>query len=148
MISDALSLTGELIIKLIRADGSEEITHVKNLVVTVGKTIVAERMLAAPAINAVSHVALGTGPNPATAADTTLMIELVGSRFALDTITRVGTKVTYAKQYGPGVGTGSLVEAGLFNAAVAGDMMARTTFSVINKGALDTIQVIWNVTVG
>lgn len=53
----------------------------------------------------------------------------------------------YVATFGPGVGTAAITEAGIFNAASAGTMLARTAFPVINKGALDTLTLTWKVTV-
>jgi len=49
--------------------------------------------------------------------------------------------------FGAGVGTGAVTEAGIFNASSAGTMLCRTTFSVINKAAADTLGITWTVTV-
>jgi hypothetical protein len=49
--------------------------------------------------------------------------------------------------FGAGVATGAITEAGVFNALTAGTMLCRTVFSVINKGALDTLVITWKVTV-
>jgi hypothetical protein len=46
-----------------------------------------------------------------------------------------------------GTGTGAITEAGILNAASAGILLCRTTFSVINKGAADTLGITWTVTV-
>jgi len=46
-----------------------------------------------------------------------------------------------------GDGTGALVEAGILNAASAGTLLARVVFSVINKGAADTLEITWTLTI-
>ena len=46
-----------------------------------------------------------------------------------------------------GPGTGAITEAGLFDAASGGDMLARTVFSVVNKGASDSITITWTITI-
>jgi hypothetical protein len=40
-----------------------------------------------------------------------------------------------------------VTEAGLFSAVSAGTLLCRTVFSVINKGAADTLGITWTVTV-
>jgi hypothetical protein len=55
--------------------------------------------------------------------------------------------VAYVATFPAGTGTGAVTEAGLFNDGTAGDMLCRTVFSVINKGAADTLGVTWTVTV-
>jgi hypothetical protein len=146
MISDAVSITGTVALRLTGPDGREKVTHVLNLSTTVGKQVTAERLLAAPSRAAVSHIAVGTGATLQTAADVALVGELV--RVALSSAARVGAVNTYIATLPPGIGTGALAEAGLFNAPGAGDMLARTTFPVVNKGVDDTLQIIWNLTVG
>ena len=46
-----------------------------------------------------------------------------------------------------GEGTGALTEAGIFNASSSGTMLCRTEFSVVNKGASDSMTITWTVTV-
>lgn len=142
-----MEVTGQVLLELLKADGRIE-RQVANLVTTVGKGVVADRMKAAPTKNAMSHVAVGTGATAPAAGDTTLGAEVGGSRTALGGTAVAGAVITYTATLGPGVGTGALTEAGLFNAAAAGDMLARTTFAVINKAAGDTLNVTWTVTVG
>jgi len=51
-----------------------------------------------------------------------------------------GTKVfSFEATFDPGEATGAITEAGVFNAAVAGTMLDRVVFAVINKGANDTL---------
>jgi hypothetical protein len=70
------------------------------------------------------------------------------ARVALDSSTVLGTIVTYSATFGPGVGTGSVVEAGVFNASSGGTMLCHTTFPVVNKDANETIVITWNISVG
>jgi len=58
--------------------------------------------------------------------------------------------VTYVGDWAAGDGTNSAIkEAGIFNAAAAGTMLARYVFpTAIDKGAGDTLQVTWTVTIG
>lgn len=147
MADFGVEVTGKVLLELLRANGAIERVEIDNLVVTVGKGVIADRMKAAPAKNAMSHVAVGTGATAPAAGDTTLQTEVGGSRTALGTAVS-GAVITYTATLGAGVGTGALTEAGLFNASSSGDMLARTTFSVINKAAGDTLNVTWTVTVG
>jgi len=119
----------------------------KNLVVTVGLAYIVSRMKDATA-TAMSHMAVGTNNTAAAAGNTTLNTE--SARVALDSTTLVTTTVTndsiqYVATFGAGTGTGALVEAGILNAASAGTLLCRTVFSVINKGALDSLTVTWKV---
>ena len=60
-----------------------------------------------------------------------------------------GAVVTYAATFAAGTGTGSLIEAGIFNSATAasGTMLCKTSFDVVNKAANDSIAITWTVTI-
>jgi hypothetical protein len=90
-------------------------------------------------------MAVGTGAVAPAAANTTLGTE-IGTRSTV-TATQAGATITYSATFAAGNGTGAITEAGIFNAGTAGTMMCRTTFSAINKGASDTIQITWTVTI-
>lgn len=148
MINDKLKLTGELSIVLKDEFGNVKDTReVKNLVVNSGLAFIISRMVGT-AKDVMSHMALGSG-STATAAGQTDLVALLGSREALDSTTITGTnneKVVYVSSFEAGDATGAVVEAGIFNAAAAGDMLCRTVFNVVNKGANDTMTVTWTIT--
>ena len=88
---------------------------------------------------------IGTGSTAAAAGDSALGSQ--ADRNALTSTTVSGTAVTYLASFGAGEGTGAITEAGLFNAASAGDMLCRTVFAVVNKGSSDSMTITWTVTV-
>jgi hypothetical protein len=90
---------------------------------------------------------VGTASTAASLAQTTLVAAVAGSRTALTSTTVTTSSIAYACTFGAGVGTGALVEAGIFNAASAGTMLCRTVFSAINKAAADSLLITWTVTV-
>jgi hypothetical protein len=140
MIHDGLILKGKLAIAL----NGETVKEVDNLVVTAGKEFVASRMKDATT-TAMTHMAIGTGSTAAAASDTAL-----GSQSARTTLTSTtvsGADVTYVDTFPAGTGTGAITEAGLFNASSSGTMLCRTVFSVVNKGASDSMTITWTVTV-
>ena len=96
-------------------------------------------------VDAMTHMAVGTGTTPATAGDTTMETE--SARVALDNTTPAGGSITYVATYPAGTATAALTEAGIFNDATAGTMLCRTLFSVINKGASDTMTITWTITI-
>ena len=55
--------------------------------------------------------------------------------------------MAYVASFGAGTGTGAITEAGLLNASSSGTLLCRTVFSVINKGANDTLGITWTVTI-
>lgn len=145
MFNENLNVTGNLTIELFDGFGGLKSSEtVNNLVVTSGLSFIASRMNGtSPAV--MSHMAVGAGNATATLADTALGSEL--GRVALTGASVTANAVTYSATFGAGVGTGAITEAGLFNAASAGTMLCRTVFSVVNKGASDTLLITWVVTI-
>ena len=139
MIHDDLKLTGALTIAL----NDVIVQETENLVVTAGKNWVADRMNDANAV--MSHMAVGTGTTEALVAQTTLVTE--NDRNALTSTTVTDNAVAYVATWAAGDATAAITEAGIFDAATGGDMLARTVFSVVNKGAADSMTVTWTVTV-
>jgi hypothetical protein len=140
MIIDDLKLKGRLAIAI----NGETVSEVDNIVVTTGKGYVASRMKDATA-TAMSHMGIGTGSTPAVAGDTALGSQSV--RSALTSTTVNTNEVTYVATFSAGSGTGAITEAGIFNASSSGTMLCRTVFSVVNKGASDSMTITWTVTV-
>ena len=140
MINDGLKLKGKLAISL----NGKIIQEVDNLVVTAGKGYVASRMKDTTA-TAMSHMAIGSGSTAAAAGDTALGNQL--GRVALTSTTVSGAVVTYVASFPAGTGTGAVTEAAILNASSGGTMLCRTVFSVVNKGAQDSMTVTWTVTV-
>jgi len=144
MINDTIKVTGELKLTLTKPDGNIHETVVPNIVVTDGKEYIASRMKDATA-TAMSHMAIGTGSTAAAAGDSTLGTE--AGRVSLTSTTVTSNAVAYVATFGAGTGTGAITEAGIFNASSSGTLLCRTVFSVINKGAADTLGITWTVTV-
>ena len=157
LIREFVKATGQLNIEIKGADGQvKESVFIPNLVVTVGKNFIANRMkdststftqLAEP-----SYMAVGISNTAPNVADTTLADEL--ARVALTTQggTVSNAIVTYQATFNPGTGTGAIVEAGIFAGAASGTadsgtLLCRTTFAVVNKGADDTMSITWTVTI-
>jgi hypothetical protein len=139
-----IKATGRLAIAVIDASGNvKDAREVDNLVVTAGLGYIASRMAAATA-TVMSHMAIGSGSTAAAAAQASLISEL--GRAALTSTNVTGSQVQYVSTFGPGVGTGAVTEAGIFNGASSGTMLCRTVFSVVNKDAGDTMTITWTVT--
>ena len=147
MINDNFPIKGDLHIVVKDAKtGEVKLDRLeKNLVVTAGKDWIASRMASASA-NTMGYMAVGTDATAPANGNTALGAEV--ARVALTSGTASTNTVTYIATFGAGVGTGALVEAGLFNANTAGTMLSRTTYSVINKGSGDEMTVTWVITVG
>lgn len=146
MFNSTLTITGELHIILTGPDGKTKLDrHEKNLVVSSGKNVVCSR-LTGNSTPVMSHMAIGTNSTATATAQTALLSE--NGRVALSTSGGVATDnvVTFNAVFGPGVGTGAVTEAGIFNAGVSGSMLSRTVFAVVNKDTLDTLTINWNIT--
>lgn len=154
MILDSVKATGALSVVLRDAEGNiKDQRDINNLVVNVGKYYIAQRMIATgpnsvPA--AMSHMAIGSGTTAPVVAQTAMITQL--ARVALTggtgTVANSTTnQVVYTATFPAGVGTGALVEAGIFNSPTTGTMLARTTFPVVNKEAADSITVTWTVSI-
>ena len=145
MIAETIEVKGHVHIEMLRAHGLKEVYDFDNLVVTVGKTFIASRIVGA--VQAVMNwMAVGTNPAAPAIGDTTLGTEV--ARVAFDSAgSSSGAGCTFSATFGPGVGTGALVEAGMFNAASAGTMLSHVSYPVVNKQAGDTMAITWTLTV-
>ena len=144
---DLANITANVLVEVIDEAGRvKETREVHNLVVDAGKTHIAAALSSSPP-TAMSHMAIGTGTTAPAAGNTALVTEL--DRNALTSRTSASNVVTYVGDWAAGDGTNSAIaEAGIFNASSAGTMLARATFTAINKGASDTLKITWTVTVG
>jgi hypothetical protein len=125
----------------------KETREIDNLVVDAGKAHIADRLSSSPTGAAMGWMAIGTGATAPAAANTALGSEI--DRNATTSITDSANVVTYVGNWAAGDGTNSAItEAGIFNAVSTGTMLARATFTAINKGASDTLAITWTVTVG
>jgi hypothetical protein len=118
---------------------------IHNTVTALGDAMVADAM-SDRGVTLPTHMAIGTGTPTATALQTEL------DRNALDSTTQGAggddNDVVYVASWAAGDGTGAITEAGIFNAAAAGTMPFSASFSVINKGAADTLTITWTITYG
>lgn len=145
---EKLGVLGRLTLVLKGSDGAvKDVREVKNLVVNTGLGHITTRMIGTSQ-GSMSHMALGSGSTAAAGGDTALGSQL-GSRNAFDSVTQSGSSnesLIYVTTFAPGEATGAVTEAGIFNAASSGVMLCRTVFAVVNKGASDTLEVTWTVT--
>jgi hypothetical protein len=140
---ELLTVRGHVEFELRGPDGEvKERWEVDNTVTTAGKNGLADQALAAPSLNKPTHMALGTGTPTGTALQTEL------DRNALATKTRSTNVLTFTANWVAGEATGTLTEAGLFDAASTGNMWLSATFTAKVKGAADTLAATWTLTVG
>ena len=130
----------------------KELREFDNVFTDVGDAHVADQMASIPGEGAMSDMSIGTVTTTLTAGDTQLGGEL--DRNTLTSFTQGAggndNKVVYVGDWAAADGTGAITEAGIFNSHTAdsGTMLCAQTFSVINKGASDTLQITWTVTFG
>lgn len=150
MLNDNIKITGNVNIVLRGPDGQvKDQRDIKNLVVTTGKDFIAASMIKTTSNTpaAMTHMELGTGTTAAVVGDTALESTIAASRVSLASATNANAVTTYVANFPAGTGTGAVTEAGVFNAASAGTMLCRSVFSVVNKGADDTMSITWAITV-
>ena len=144
---DESRVLGKLKIEVKDKHGKVKDTReVDNLVVDTGLAFIASRMKDASA-TAMSHMELGTGTTAAAAGNTALETAISGSRTALTSTTVTSNAVAYVASFAAGTGTGAVTEAGILNNSSGGTLLCRTVFSVVNKGASDSMTITWTVTI-
>ncbi len=154
-IASRFGLKGRVEIKLWGPDGElkdnrmiKDHRRFPNTVTTFGDKLVANRLSGA-SLSAASHMAVGTGSG-GTSSFNSLATET--DRNALTSTTQGTTTndndVIYVGDWAAGDATAAITEAGIFNAGSGPGMMVYSSFSAINKGASDTLQITWTVTFG
>lgn len=137
---------GHVLIELIDQE-TGKVKHreeIDNLIVTVGLAWFAKR-LAAESANEMTHIAVGTSAS-ATAAGQTALVGTELARVAMTSKTRTANAVAMVASYPAGTGTGTLNEAGIFDASSAGTMLSRVVFSgAVTKGASDIFNITWTI---
>ena len=142
---DETKATGKLTVEIKDKKGNvKETRELENLVVDTGLAFIASRMKDATA-TAMSHMGIGTGTTAAASGNTALGTE--AARVALTSTTVTSNAVAYVCSFAAGTGTGAITEAGILNAASGGTLLCRTVFSVVNKGASDSMTITWTVTI-
>ena len=153
-LREGFTLTGEIELVVRGKDGHiKDVRCVKNLVVDAGLAAVAGLILTDVSVNDFDYIAVGTGTVAPAAGDTALGAEIVDSGLARAAAT--GTRITTTKTNDTAqlqltfsvTGTKAVTEAGMFNAASSGDMLARQTFSAVNVVNGDSLTITWKIQV-
>lgn len=144
--SDRIIVAGHVKAEVFGADGLlRDFAETHNLILTAGKNMIADRLLASPTLAVPTHMGVGTSGTAPAAGDTTITGE---TRVALTSKTRATNVVTFVGDWAAGQATATLQETGLWDAASGGVLVGRATFSSIVKGASDTLKVTWTWTIG
>jgi len=145
---DDLRMNGHFVAELFDVNGNlKDRREIHNTVTTLGHKMAADQILAAPAVVTPGWIEVGAGTGQG-AGDSILATYISGSRTALTTKTRgANAIITMVATLAAGVGTGAITEAGLFNVADQNttDMICVSSFSVINKGADDSLAITWTL---
>jgi hypothetical protein len=142
-------VTGTVLIQLFNPESElKDYRMGYNLVVNVGKDAVIDRLQGTGTYSAsiFQWQAIGTGTNAAAAGDTALQTE-VGTRINGTLSQPTSTTDRLVSTFPAGNGTGAITETGRLDASTVGNLFARQVFSVVNKGALDSLQVTHDITV-
>jgi len=147
-----VGLRGELTVKHIRNGKVIKTVRKRNLVVSAGKAEVAG-LINDVVSGGFTYLAIGTGTTASAAGNTALEAEITsgGGERAAATCSRVTTTVTNdtAQMVHQWTFTASfsVTESGPFDAATAGVLLARQTFSAINVVDTDKLEVTWKIQV-
>jgi len=152
-IREFIKMRGDLHFLLVGPDGNvimEREDH--NRIVDVGLAHITSRMIGTASAVA-GWMEVGTSSANDNDTQTALGAVVAASRTALTSYVQstsgavANDQVTATCTFGAGVGTGALVEAGLFNASSAGTMLCRSVFGTITKNAGDSLTITWKITV-
>ena len=113
-----------------------------NTVPANGLAHIADQLSSTPGQAAMGWMAVGTGTPSAT------LLGTENDRNALTSRTDSGAVVTYVGDWAAGDATAAITEAGIFNIVTANTitMLASASFAAVNKGASDTLQITWTLT--
>ena len=143
-MNNQIELAGTIQVDLIASDGQiKETRTVQNIIANTGRALIIDRLQAAsPA--APDYIAIGTGAVAAAAADTTLGTEVARAQGTLSQPDAYTDRCVYT--FPAGTGTGTISEAGRLNAAAAGTLVGRQTFTGVVKTASDSLQITYDLT--
>ena len=145
----SFSLKGQWSAVLTGPDGQvKQTVEGKNVICTNGKEFLASFLYSAAVAASTftcKYVAIGTDATAELAANTALGIEAARHTGTVSYVSNQIYKVTAT--FGTGIGTGAIVEYGVFSSATAGTMLNRDTETVINKGANDPLTVACQLTI-
>jgi hypothetical protein len=148
MIKENIQIVGTPTFKLYDEQGELKYQFTKkNMIVTSGILWIVSRLKSNTA-NVMSHIGVGSGTTAPALSNTALETPIVRSAMITAGGTLIGESIVYNVTYPPGIGTGTISEAGVFNAASAGTMLSRVVFTPFTKAAADTLTIEWAFTQG
>lgn len=150
---DTIKVTG--VVEVDHFDESNNVVSKQtfnNLVVTVGKKLILDRLIGTAGATSPCFMALGTGGTAQTINDVSLVAEVTDSRVGFNSgypIITGNTNLKFQTTFPAGTATADgIQEVGIFNHGATGVMLCRTTFSSpINKSAGDIVNVTWTIAI-
>lgn len=123
-----------------------------DVITTVGKNHVAEKIGGIGAVADFTYLAVGTDTGTAAVGDTTLGSEITGGNLArvTSTVTTTTANILQLQHTWTASASKAITECGVLNAATAGELLARSDFSAINVDSGDRFwsaisAMVWNV---
>lgn len=144
---DELKIQGHWSMKLLRNGLVVVEREGPNLVTALGKQVFASRIVADGSHAAPSHFGVGDGSTPPLDSQTTLQ-GVEHTRVALGAATRLLNTISYPATIPWAAAMITVREAGIFNAAAAGSMVARWLTQEFQMFSGDTLVVTWSLPIG
>lgn len=143
-----MKLTGRYFVTLYGPDGKiKDQRDGENVVTTNGKEFLASFLYSAAAAAATftcKYVAIGTGSSGESSSDTALGTE--SSRHT-GTVSYISGQIYQVRAtFATGSGTGAITEYGLLSSNTGGTLLSRDVETAVNKGANDTLTVVYQMT--
>lgn len=139
----------ELAIKSAKDNELQEYRHRKNTVVTAGRRWVLERIQSAsPPSSTIDSMAIGVSTSSLGTDDTALVDENTRTDIGTMTTTNLTSNPpSWAAQtsWATDEANTTLGEVGLFNSSSGGTMLARATFTTINKASSNTLSITYTI---
>ena len=124
------------------------IEKVENLVVNFGLSLLAELLAGTTGLTLPNYIAIGTGGTTPVSIDTSLVSEITAARAQAQKSIGTGSnanKLTFSKYWAPNSFTGTIQEAGLFDASAFGNMFNRAIFTSVEVTSIDTFAIVWTI---
>jgi hypothetical protein len=147
--NDAILLRGAMEVARHNAKTGDvvEYRHRKNTVVTAGRRWVLERIYTTDgaAAETIGEMAIGGSTDAATTALSDEQDRKAIGTFTTTNLTSSTPSWLAASSWATNEGNTTLGEVGLFNSASAGTMLARATFSTIDKQSTNTLSISYTI---
>ena len=143
-MNDNVKIKGHVAVLLLDENNNvKQQMEFDNLITTAGLGAIIDRLQSATAVH--DYVGIGSNATAANISDTALGTQLARVQGSMTQPNATTHRVV--STFGAGVGTGTVVEYGLFNDPSAGVLMGHIVTGSIAKGASDSLQVTYDVLV-